>query len=472
MMSVPVLPRVSQPLIDQPGWPLAVLFLGFPLWYLLGLSVIMFYLVAIPMAWFLWRRRKEIVIPSGFNIWVIFLVVVVLSGFMLGVNAPFAVEGFGLPGSLLTYGVRLVWYVTATIVFLYIVNIPEKDLTFRRVSRWLAFMFVVTTIGGLIGLLFPDIDMLSVLGQLLPGGLASNAFVGEFVRIDVADIQNILGFEEVRPKAPFPYANSWGANLSMFLPFFVYSWIIVGRRWERILAPFVLVGAATGIVFSLNRTLWGALAAGAVYGIVQLVRLRPRLLPLMLIGAAVVVLAFFASGLNSIVTARLDNPHSDERRGELAGKSWQAVAEASPVLGFGNIRDVQGSFASIAGGETPSCPGCSVPPFGTQGQFWLVLYAQGLAGVLFFCGFILYRMARHLKTRDGPSIAMFAAMIFFIIELPFYDLLGPPLFTGMLALGLLWRRRAQEHGYPDPAEVSELDRSSVSAAVPGGLTHG
>jgi hypothetical protein len=89
-------------------------------------------------------------------------------------------------------------------------------------------MFMVTAIGGLVGLALPDFKAVGALAQLLPRPVTQYPFVNDLVAIDVADVQQILGFEEPRPKAPFAYANSWGANLSMFLPFFVYSFVIAG----------------------------------------------------------------------------------------------------------------------------------------------------------------------------------------------------------------------------------------------------
>ena len=111
-----------------------------------------------------------------------------------------------------------------------------------------------------------------------------------------------------------------------------------------------------------------------------------------------------ASGLPATIVDRFEHPHSDDRRTELALKTVQSVALGSPVVGFGNTRDVRGNFSSIAGGSTPECDACGVPPFGTQGQFWLVLFAQGIVGAIAFVWFLLYRMGRHLRARDLRTV--------------------------------------------------------------------
>jgi hypothetical protein len=194
---------------------------------------------------------------------------------------------------------------------------------------------------------------------------------------------------------------------------------------------------------------------GTGYAVFQLIRLRPRAIGPVIAGLVVAVALFFASGLAGTVTDRLNNPHSDERRSQLATITWDSMLQGSPVIGFGNTRDLQGSFSSIAGGDTASCGGgCGVPPMGTQGYFWTVVFTTGLVGGVLFFAFLFYRMSRHLKTRDVPTITAFAALLMMLVEMPYYDLLGPPLFTAMICLGLMWRR-AQLTAQPERVVVPD-----------------
>ncbi len=139
-------------------------------------------------------------------------------------------------------------------------------------------MFVVTTVGGLVGVLMPHLEFTSPFEMLLPRGLRSNSLVKSIVHPEVADIQNVLGRPEARPKAPFPFANSWGSSLSLYLPFFIVAWFRYGPRWQRYAAPVVLLVALVPIVYSLNRGLWASLALGVV-GAVILVLRTGRLVP-------------------------------------------------------------------------------------------------------------------------------------------------------------------------------------------------
>ncbi len=421
----------------MPTWPLAAILVPYPVWWALGLGDFVFLILAVPLAITLIGR--DIRVGKGFGLWLGFLAVVGVSALALVADAPNAVPG-GTGGRLLTYGYRLAWYAAATVALLYAATVPERDLPFQRVSRWLAWMFVVTTAGGLLGVLAPRFGFTSVTELLLPRSLASNPFLHTLIHPATADVEDVLGYPQARPRAPFAYANSWGANFSFFLPFFLYSWCRPGSGWRRWAAVPVLAVAAVAVVWSLNRGLWIVLLIGLGYGLVQMhrrhgPRIWPRVVPVLAL--VLVVLAF--SPLAATVSERLDNPHSNGRRGELAEQTVQSMLTGSPVIGFGNVRDVQGSFASIAGGATADCRGCGVPPLGTQGHAWLVLFSQGLAGAALFFGFFLGCLRRSFRGRDPATVIGVAVVLFFLVETFVYDTLGSPFFTVMLAIGLMYR---------------------------------
>ncbi|TDU87110.1 hypothetical protein EV138_0627 [Kribbella voronezhensis] len=432
------------------GWPLSVLFLGFPLWWVLGLTEFAFFLAAIPMAWSLISRRT-VIAPRGFGWWIGFLAVVLVSGTMLTTDAPFS-NLSPLGNTLLTYTFRLIWYLSVTIVLLYVGNTSQADLPTAKVVRLLAYMFVVTAFGGLLGVVAPHFEFKSVLELVLPHSAATNRFVHALIHPATADIQSVLGFAQPRPRAPFSYANSWGANLSFYLPFFLYSWFGRDAGWRKVAAVPVLIVAAVPVVYSLNRGLWGVLVIGMLYAVVQVIRLRGfnAVAWLAPVGVLMVVGALL-SPLPTMVSERFAHQHSNERRGELAIKTIESTIKGSPLIGFGNTRDVEGSFGSIAGGATLGCPACAVPPFGTQGHLWLVIFAQGLLGTAVFLAFFLIRFARHVRSRDPVAMIGVALIIFFLIEIFVYDTLGSPLFTLMIALALMWRADRDQQAARLPA---------------------
>src|SRR2546430_9186097 len=78
------------------GWPLTGILLLYPLWWALGLGVLVFPLAALPMAVILIRRRRagrRLAVPPGFAFWLLFLVVVVVSIGALGEDPPGTVPG-------------------------------------------------------------------------------------------------------------------------------------------------------------------------------------------------------------------------------------------------------------------------------------------------------------------------------------------------------------------------------------------
>jgi capsular polysaccharide biosynthesis protein len=434
-------------------WPLSVALLGFPLWWALGLRTILPMLLALVMADQLLRRRR-LVLPGGFAVWAMYLAWLFLGLFVLFADAPGAVPG-GDASRLLVFGYRGAWYLTATIALLWVTNLSEEELPTRWLYQLLGFMFLVTTVGGLAGVLAPNIEFTSLVESLLPRGLRGNSLVQSMVHPAVADLQNVLGRPEARPKAPFPFANSWGSNLALFLPFFLVAWFRHGPRWQRLAGPIVLVLAAIPIVYSLNRGLWVCLVLGAA-GLVWLQLGKGRLLAVVSIVVVLVaaVLALALSPLGGVFQERLDNQHSNERRGQLLTQTWNSTVEGSPVVGFGSTRDVQGSFASIAGASTPDCGPCGVPPLGTQGHIWQLIFSQGIVGAVLFLSFFALVLSRCWRCRTTTETLSTFVLAFFGLLLPIYDTLGMPLFTVMLVVGLVAR---EQQARAKPGSVESLE---------------
>jgi hypothetical protein len=424
------------------------LFLGYPIWWLLGIASVLPLLVAGILTLDL-SRRRSILVPRGWMVWLLFLGWVALGIVLLASDAPGAVPG-GLGGSrLLVFVYRVAWYVACTVVLLWVYGTPSRSLSFRRVSSCFAALFVVTTVGGVVGVVFASVDFPSVLEAALPGRLASNGFVQELVHPGLADVQQVLGHDEARPKAPFPFTNTWGSCLALLLPFFILSWWRYGSRRQRWAAPVVLATSAVPVIFSLNRGLWICLLAGVVITLVVGAFEGHKHA---FVGSAAVVLLgavlVLATPLGQLVSARLDNPHSNDRRGNLAVASVQSVAEGSPVVGFGSTRDVQGNFASIAGGSTPECPACGSPPLGTQGQLWLVVFSQGLVGLSIFVSFFAVILSRTWRCRTELELTATVVLAFFAIQVFVYDTLGLPLFLVMTTVALVCREQRESGADP------------------------
>ena len=427
----------AEPRFLKPGWPLAVLYLGFPLWWALGLAQLIFLVRAAAMGVILYRQRP-VRVPHGFGIWLLFLVWMGAGLLLLRAEAPGTVTAFGL-GRVAGFLVWGAWYVAITVVMLYVANTARQVPT-QRIVRLLAWMFVVTVGFGGLAVVAPTLEFPSPVEVLLPHQLGSSRFVHTLVHPSLSSSSDFLGYVQPRPTAPFPYSNAWGNNLALYLPFFVLAWFGADAGWRKKLAPLVLVAAIFPITFSLNRGLWISLAVAAVYAAIRLaVNGRARALQLLLAGLLVGGIVFVSSPLYDTLMLRVETPHSNDRRAGTAETVVSVTAEGSPLAGYGTTRKMQGSFNSLAGGETQECHQCAAPPLGTQGFMWRLVLTTGFVGTLLCLAFFVVQFLRRAR---GPApldvttctVLLVAVLCFFV-----YDSLGSAMFTAFIAIGLMAR---------------------------------
>ncbi|MGY2701904.1 hypothetical protein [Nocardioides sp. HB32] len=430
----PVPPRTG---LFGPGWPLSVLYLGFPLWWALGLAQVIFFAMAAVMVVHL-RRGGPLRVPRGFTPWLLFLVWMFAGVLLVHATAPHTVPGGGL-GRVANFGVWALWYLAITVVMLYVVN-TAREVSTQRIVRLLGWMFVVTAGFGVLAVLAPSLEFESPMELMLPHSLVSTNFVRTLVHPSLSSSSDFLGYVQPRPTAPFPYSNAWGNNLALYLPFFFLAWLGRDAGWRRKLAPVVLVAAVFPIIFSLNRGLWISLALAGGYAAVRLaVNGRTRALQVLVAAVVIGGIAFTASPLYDTLVLRVETPHSNDRRAGTAETVVSTTAQGSPVLGYGTTRTMAGSFSSLAGGETESCHQCAAPPLGTQGFMWRLVLTTGFGGTLlclWFFGAQFLRRARGPAPLDVATctVLLIAVVCFFV-----YDSLGSALFTVMIAVGLMAR---------------------------------
>ena len=118
----------------KPGWPLTALFVGFPLWWALGLAQVIFFVIAIAMVVIL-RRQGSIRVPRGFAFWLLFLLWVAAGGLLLHATAPGTVAGFGL-NRLVNFALWGAWYLAITIAMLYVANTATSVSTRKSSGCW------------------------------------------------------------------------------------------------------------------------------------------------------------------------------------------------------------------------------------------------------------------------------------------------------------------------------------------------
>jgi hypothetical protein len=435
-------PRVRD--VRLPAWPLTGILLLYPLWWLLGLGVLGFYLVAAPMAGLLIRRRvagHRLRLPPGFLLWLLFLATVVLGGFSLGAN-PTGTLDASAASRLDSYLFRLLGYVALTVLLVYAGNLDERELSQRRLVRLLAWLFAVTVAGGLLGILVPHFEFTSPVEYLLPAHVRADSFVQSLVHPTSAQIMNLLGGETARPGAPWGYTNTWGNNACLLIGWaIVLGWGFLTSRRTKALALTTLAVSTVPIVYSLNRGLWIDLGIMAVYVAVRLA-LRGRLLALAGIGLAGVVLAgaVVLTPLGDVVNARLDDGKSNGVRMFITVKAIEGTLE-SPLIGFGSTRSTQGGRHSIAVGQSSDCERCGNFTIGGDGQLWQLLFAHGVIGAVTYLGFFVVGLWRFRRDATAIGLAASAAIASTFGAMLWYNALVTPLALTFLAYAAIWRNQ-------------------------------
>jgi len=417
------------------GWPIGLLVAAFPVWLALGVTALVLPLAAAILLVQLLRRGR-LRVPPGFWLWLLFLAAVLVSAVMLDTRAPGTVAPSGF-GRYVAYGFRLLGYAAVAVVMLYVGNTSERELPRLRVIRWMALLAVWTVALGLLSVALPGFGFNTPFSALLPSTLDS-LLGGTGGRVTLSQLQPVLGVYSPRPAAPFAYTNAWGNTLSLLLVWLLVAGWAGGRR-SRAATAVVLAVSIVPIVYSLNRGMWIGLGLSVAYVAVRLAA-RGRLLA---IGALALALglgttAFLASPLQILVSERLANGHSNDIRSSLAVEALRA-AEHSPLLGYGSTRQVIGSGASIAIGQTATCPKCGNADIGSTGQFFLLLVAQGFLGAALYVAYFLRTLWAY--RRDASPIGM-AGTLVVLLSLFYgiaYTALTMPLVVVFLSIALLWR---------------------------------
>lgn len=447
-----MLPRLTA------SWPLTWLLGGYPIWWALGLGVLIFPLLAVPMVVALVRRPPRR-LPPELLLWFGFLATAVAGIAALGIDPVGTIPDDPI-GRLPGVAFRLVEYGSLTVLLLYALSRTERQLPQRRLVALLGWLFVVTVAGGLLGTFAGHLQFTSPVELLLPPHVRHNNFVASLVHPAAAQLMDVLGYQAPRPAAPWGYTNTWGNNLALLIGWFVVAAFAVRRRrrlaagrpdltrqpgtgtGRRVAAFAVLVVAVVPVVTSLNRGLWIDLALLAGYLTVRLA-LRGRLLALGagIAGAAVLGVLLLATPLGDVVHGRLENGKSNNVRVFVTEKAIDGVV-ASPLIGLGTTRNTQGSDQSIAVGGTPDCQRCGGHTIGGNGQLWQVLYLHGGLGILLYLGFFGAILWRHRADASPVGLAGSGAIVVSLASMFYYNALVTPLALTFLSYALLWRNAA------------------------------
>jgi hypothetical protein len=417
--------------------------IGYPVWWALGLGVLIFLLIAPLMAVALVKQHRagrRVALPPGFGWWLAFLAFAAASIAALGVDPEGTVPDTA-SGRMVAVVFRLGQYVALTIMLVYVGN--RRGLTSERLVRLLAWLFAVTVAGGLLGTFAGTFEFTSPVEFFLPGHIRSMGFVQSLVHPQAAQVMELIGDPKPRPAAPWGYTNTWGNNFCLLVVWFVALYWGGLKPRGKTLAAACLLLATIPVVYSLNRGLWIGLGVVGCYVAVRLA-LRGRLGALTAVVSAGLVLgtALAVTPLGDVVSARLDNGKSNGVRMYLTERALTGVV-ASPLIGFGSTRSTMGGRNSIAVGASSDCERCGNFTIGGNGQLWQLLYAHGLLGTVSYLGFFIYGLWRFRRDHSAIGIAGSAAIVASLVAMFWYNALVTPLAWTFCAYALLWRNDAR-----------------------------
>ena len=423
------------------GWPVYVLFLGFPLWWVLGLASFIWPVMAVPITFSLLSRDK-VRVPKGFGFYLLF--------FLWMLATALQISG---PDRMIGFAYRAILYYSAGAFGLYVYNAPKRALPAETLVRVMAFFWVVVVAGGLFGIVAPTFQMKTVAETLMPQRLLGNDYVYSLVHPLAAQVQTFLGYPVPRPTAPFVFTNDWGGNFALLVPFVLASWAQMRSVARKNLFRLLAAVSVIPVIFSLNRVLWFCLVVTMVYGSVRwAIRGRVGAIHGALAVGVLFVFVFTFPPTAKLINDRVNTPHSNQGRSILYNEAADSVLK-SPLLGYGAPR--------------PSQVNPNLPSVGTQGHFWLVLFSHGIPGAFLFVAFFVAACWRTRRASSTAALWCHVVVLLAIVQMPFYGLLSSQLHVIMLAIALASREAVEPDG-PEP-EYTVTAVVVTPAGEPGSL---
>lgn len=405
--------------------PIVVGFVGYPILWLIGAGVLAWPLAGGMAALSLTTSSRPTRFPRFFLLWLAFIGWMLLSGVSLDD-----------PERAAAFVYRAVMYLSATALFLYVYNTPRDLLPDRTVIRALAWLWVATVVGGIIGASLPHLEFTSLVESLLPQEVLRIGLVKANVHLDFAGVSTLLGQPLGRPNAPFTWTNAWGSNLALLFPAAIAARRMAASPGYLLLTGTLAVLSVFPIITSLNRGMWISLVVG-----VLVVALRfaaqgnTRSLTVIFVVGMFMVGGLAATNLDGIITARAERGHSNEGRLALYQDSL-ALTASSPLVGFGTPQPREGDDG---------------PSVGTHGQIWLLLVSHGVPGAVLYLAFMVALFLAMRRWRSELGVFCQAIIVMSLVQTMVYEQL-PSQLQIVMVVGAL-AVRASSVPAPAPAHA-------------------
>jgi polysaccharide biosynthesis protein PslJ len=398
-------------------WPFVVLFIAFPLWWLLGVGSFMWPIIAAPMTVALvWRRWTRA--PVAIVFWAAFCGWVLLSGFQLESATR-----------VISFSYRLLLYIGAGVIFLYAYNMSRAGGLDSKLLHTLIFFWAVVIAGGYAGILLGTRTFVAPLTYILPHSLRHQQFVQQLVQPVFAEVAAFSGSRVPRPSAPFPFTNNWGGNIAVLTLVALAAVAASGRGRRRRLLVVLLAASVVPMVYSLNRGMFLSLGLGVLYVMLRLAAQgRVAIFVSLLAGIALLVILVAATPLGHLVTASFGSTHGHSNATRISLYTAAARgANQSPLFGHGEPEPATGPV--LAG----------TPAIGTQGQLWMVLYSNGYPATVFFICFFIAVLWQTRRARGLAGLWLHAIPVVALAQVAVYGWLPAELQVIMAASALAYR---------------------------------
>lgn len=398
---------------ELPAWPLLALLWGMPAWWAFGLLPFYLLIMSVPMLAYLIQRGRVITVPGTLP-WLAFVVWMIPCALMLDSL-----------GRLIGFGMRFTQFAGVAVALVYLLNAP-RSLTVRRVLTALSMTWGFIIVCGYLGMLWPEGELTFTVGRLLPSSVLENEYVRDLVFPGFSEVQDPWGAEEpfVRPSAPFPYANGWGAALVILTPAAIAAALERGTTSAICWLLFFSIIAVPPAVASSNRGLFLGLGVGIGYVAVRLL-LRGHWLSFVwvCILSSGVLFLLSVSGAVDEVMARQEVADTTTGRSLLYEETFIRTLE-SPIIGFGSPRPSLTSEITV----------------GTQGALWNTMFCFGFVGLALLAWFLIGGALRTAAAPNTIALWLHSAVVSSCIVAVFYGL-DRHMLSICLILGLLLRER-------------------------------
>lgn len=387
--------RLHIPFIDTtPLWDLHWLLCLFPIWWLLGAEQIVW------MAGSFWvtlklliRQHGRIKLPLPVRLLLLFLLVILISGF-------FIVE----PVRWITFGRNLGTYLTGLLVTVVVTNCVRswRDVQYLLKAMFIAIGFsTFASLSGALNLWRPQ--FLSLMGHMLPQWVLATDYGRQLAYRTIGQPGWFIGLENYyRLNGFFLFATFHASALVYTLPllWFAAKWARSWRRWllwgyigvtcvvlffttARIPILSLFVGGLYFALFASRQRrlhqILGALAAMALFMLMSFVFLAEDIVrrPLLVEPVTDVAATFWYARGTGSPTSRLYVYES----------TLLGVAER-PFFGWGTERHLAGSRL----------------PAGSHNEYLAILYRQGIIGFIVYLNLLgaLWWYTRPLPYTNSP----------------------------------------------------------------------